>query len=260
MKDYGKPLPVEELVALARTLKPSPRMASSHPTIAGSSRDQAVPNGMANPLWEIIRHIPSDVAWRGDGIEPNDFHVLMADGYRTSDGYRQLARHALCARFAWSIPSPGDMRWLAQLLDGRGVVEIGAGSGYWAWQMAQTRIDVLAYDPNLPGPDNRYVKHELFHPVLPGDDRMAAHFPDRALLLCWPPYATSMAADTLRAYDGDLLVYVGEPEGGCTGDDEFHKLLDSEWDEAGASPFHVTWSGIHCYMTAYRRRVKAVEA
>jgi hypothetical protein len=254
MRDYGTPLPAERLIELARGMKPWEGSSRATVTIAGSLQDQLTPDGVENPLWEMIRHIPGAPSWRGDRIEPDFVHAVM------TPETRQLDRFNLCARFSWSIPSPGDMRWLARLLDGRGVVEIGAGSGYWAWQMVQVGIDVLAYDPNLPGPDNRYVKHELFHPVLPGDDRMAAHYPDRALLLCWPPYSDSTAADALRAYGGDLLVYIGEPEGGCTGDDEFHKLLDSEWDEAGASPFHVTWSGIHCYMTAYRRRVKAVEA
>lgn len=248
------PLTDAELVERARELKPrrhSSRM--ENPTIAGSSQDQATPDGVENPLWEIVRHVPG-TEFRGIGgrIEP--------DGYCASvqPGFEQLDRHNLCSRFSWSIPSPGDMGWLARLLDGRGVVEIGAGSGYWAWQMTQVGIDVIAFDPNLPGPDNRYVKHKLYHPVLPGDDRKAAHYPERALLLCWPPHADPVATDALKAYTGDLLIYIGEGDGGCCADDDFFKLLDAEWDEAGESPFHVTWWGIHCYMTAYRRRVKAL--
>lgn len=261
MSEYGEPLPADELVKRARELKPWNRPGAWAPTayeapaIAGSSQDQTVPEGVENPLWEIVRHTPGTRMWRrGERIEPDGFHSVM------QAGFEQLGRSALCVRFSWSIPSPGDMTWLAKLLDGRGIVEIGAGSGYWAWQMAQAGIDVLAFDPHRPGPDNRYVQHQLYYPVLDGDDRMAAHYPDRALLLCWPPYCDPVAADALRAYAGDLLIYIGEGAGGCCADDEFFKVLDAEWDETGESPFHVTWWGIHCRMTAYRRRVKAVEA
>lgn len=48
--------------------------------------------------------------------------------------------------------------------------------------------------------------------------------------MVWPPYATSMAFDTLNNFKGNLLIYVGEGYGGCTGDDAFHEKLEEEWD------------------------------
>jgi hypothetical protein len=160
----------------------------------------------------------------------------------------------LCARYAWSIPSPGDMVWLARILDGRGVVEIGAGSGYWAWQMVQVGIDVVAYDPHPPSPENKYATDRLYFPVEIGDEHVAANHPDRALLLCWPSYDSGFAASALKAYRGDTLVFVGEGHGGCTADDEFFELLDEGWDETSISPMHVSYWGIHCSATAYVRR------
>jgi len=46
----------------------------------------------------------------------------------------------------------------------------------------------------------------------------------------------------------------GEPEGGCCADDAFFGMLDAEWDEVGDCPHHVTFGGIHCYLTEYRRK------
>lgn len=258
MKEIGTEVPLTdaELIELAHRLQPwRPRFGGLPPDvpIAGSDWDQKAQGGIENPLWEIVRHTPGSPSWNSGRIEPDGYHAAQP-------GFSQISRHELCVRFSWSIPSPGDMVWLAKLLDGRGVVEIGAGSGYWAWQMTQAGIDVIAFDPYLPGPDNQYVRHKLYHPVLPGDDRKAAYYPERALLLCWPSYCADFATEALKAYPGDLLVYIGEGEGGCCADDGFFKLLDAEWDEESESPFHVTWSGIHCHMTAYRRRVKAVEA
>jgi hypothetical protein len=149
------------------------------------------------------------------------------------------------------------MRWLAKTLNGQGVVEIGAGSGYWAWQLTQAGVDVAAYDPQRPGPNNQFNQHRLYHPVAEGDHEKAAEHPDRALMLCWPSYGAPFAKQALHTYQGDTLVYVGESEGGCCADDRFHRILRRDFAEADESPFHVTFWGIHCALTVWRRKPKA---
>lgn len=162
-------------------------------------------------------------------------------------------RTALATRYAWSIISPGDVDWMAGVLGGRGVVEVGAGSGYWAWQLEQAGVSVAAYDPHPPAEDNNYCKHGPYTTLLSAGAEAAAEHPDRALLMVWPPYDGEHAAHALSVYKGELLIYAGEPEGGCTADDGFYRLLESEWTVLSEAPQHVTWSGIHCYLTAYLR-------
>jgi hypothetical protein len=211
-----------------------------HP-IAGSANDQPVPDGIENPYWEIIRQMPA-VEDHRDGVTPYGYARGLSFG-----------RHELAQRYSWSIPSPGDIAWLRDVLDGQGVVEGGAGSGYWAWQMAQAGTDVVAYEPNVPA-DNQFVEGTEYFPLNRSDTiRAVKDHPGRALMLCWPNYSHPWAAQALTAYKGDLLIYIGEGEGGCCADDDFFELLDRNWVEAGASPHHVTWWGIHCRMTAYRR-------
>jgi hypothetical protein len=250
----------DALVALTRELAASPRAkyswgeSSPRPSLADRGIMWAsAPEGVQNPLWEIVRHMPAEEAWPGANPEPDGHWANLVGPGMTRAYDAGLDRSSLCARYAWSIPTPGDMTWLAQVLDGRGVVEIGAGSGYWAWQMTQSGIDVVAYDPHAPSPKNRYVKHRLYHPVGDRDHTAVEQHPDRALLLCWPPYEEPVAAQALKAYRGDMLIYIGEGHGGCTADDDFFELLDEGWNEIGESPFHVTFRCIHCSMTAYRR-------
>jgi hypothetical protein len=164
------------------------------------------------------------------------------------------SRDHLASRYAWSIITPGDVAWMTGLLDGRSVVEIGAGSGYWAWQLEQAGVDVAAYDPHPPADDNRFCKHGMYTTVLQDDATAVRHHQDRALLMVWPPYGGEHARHALSLYTGDLLFYAGESHGGCTADDEFYGLLAAEWDEVSVSPHHVTWSGIHCQLAAYRRK------
>lgn len=210
--------------------------------IAGTEHDQLVPDGIVNPYWELIRRMPSrnDLPWRG--ITPYGYIPEL-----------DIGRTALVTTYAWSIPSPGDIAWISDMLDGRAVVEVGAGSGYWAWQLAQASVDVVAYEPEEFA-DNTFVGvAEPYVHLLKDDASAAAKHPDRALLLSWPSYELPWAAHALASYRGDLLIYAGESEGGCCADDAFFELLDAEWAQIGDSPHHRTWWGINCRLTAYRR-------
>lgn len=131
--------------------------------------------------------------------------------------------------------------------------EPGAGGGYWAWQLAQAGVGVAAYEPASPA-ENNFVVGEPWIPVQRGDHTVTADHPARSLLLCWPSYDESWGTEALRAYKGTQLFYAGEGPGGCTADDEFFDLLAAGWDEVGDCPHHVTYSGIHCYLTEYRRK------
>ena len=206
-----------------------------------------------NPLWEVVRNLPLDPHMRAIG---NTAHAVEVDGHayvgRPGLTRYPAGRTALCMTYAWAIPTPGDIAWIVDQLDGRAVVEIGAGTGYWAWQLSQAEVDVLAFDTEPGG--NDWCGEVQYHPVHHGGPDQAAEHPARALLLCWPPYGSPMAAEALSIYAGDLVISIGEPEGGCTGDDEFFRLLEKGFDEVGDSPHHVTYSGIHCYVTAYRRK------
>jgi hypothetical protein len=216
--------------------------------IAGSAQDQPVPGGTQNPYWEIVRQIPLDTIgdpWR-KLASPDPFFLTPDNRYIAS-------RHALCGMYSWSIPSPGDIAWITERLGGRGVVEPGAGLGYWAWQLAQAGVDVAAYDPKDPA-DNHHTEGEPWFRVLRGDHDAVKHHADRSLLLCWPTYSDGWAAQALGAYQGDQLFYIGEGPGGCCADDGFFDLLGKEWEDAGDCPHHVTYSGIHCYLTEYRRK------
>ena len=217
--------------------------------IAGSRHDQAVPRGTRNPYWEIIRQLPlSDLAYPPGALRPDPYF------FDPGDPMRLLAdRRALCTTYAWSIPSPGDIAWIKRALAGRGIVEPGAGGGYWAWQLAQAGVGVAAYDP--AGEEaGMFIGRKPWHPVKRGDESVVTQHPDRALLLCWPSYGKPWAAKALSAYTGDQLFYAGEGEGGCTADDGFFQLLAAGWEEAGYCPHHVTYDGIHCYLTEYRRK------
>lgn len=135
------------------------------------------------------------------------------------------------------------------------MVEIGCGTGYWAWLLEQVGIPVQCFDTAPPGQEKNHWftdDAERFHAMSKGGEEKALDYPDKVLFLCWPPYGTSMASHALRYYKGDTLLYIGEGEGGCCADDGFFEQLKAEWTEV--ADFAITqWSALHDWITIYTR-------
>jgi len=173
---------------------------------------------MYNPYWEILR------AKNGP----------MSDVV-------SIQRNHLCRKYTWCIPDPKSLRLVAKHSMGR-IVEIGAGRGYWAWQLSKLGVDVVAYDlrPLDSGinPWHSHLVHPLFGPtsiskksyfhVQKGDAISARAHPDRTLMLCWPPYNYDMAYRALNHYKGDRLIYLGEHYG-CCANAKFFERLEEKW-------------------------------
>jgi hypothetical protein len=228
-----------------------------------------------------------------DGTQVNEYHRRLIDevGYdpidlmyptgrrgfdmfkRTPDGRPAVpTRYEMTHRYAWAIPSDEAIEAIAAYSP---LVEMGAGTGYWASLLAAAGADIVCYDANPPvtdavarrrlssgpihsagrpwHPNHWHQDAKPWHPVRVGTpDILAGVEPTRTLLLCWPPYAESMAHDSLLAYRGVRVVYVGECEGGCTGDDAFHALLAKEWTEETTLSIP-RWSGIGDEVVVYVR-------
>ena len=133
-------------------------------------------------------------------------------------------------RYAWAIPTEEAVRALAEFARGRGLIEIGAGLGYWAKLLGAAGADVAAYDIEPQGHGTFFAGNASPHfPVQTGGPEMAARAGRRVLFLCWPPMGSSMAAHALATYPGSRFAYAGEDRGGCTADGEFHHLLERDW-------------------------------
>jgi hypothetical protein len=226
------------------------------------------PPGVENPYWQTVRKL------EGDDLSLKYEHRWELRGFDVKDP--AVSRKELVKPYSWAITDPAAVAFVVEHCGPR-VVEVGAGTGYWAWQLSQRGVDVVAYDkapPDMEPNDwhcHRYDDvrpvgtRETWHPVLRGDGpSVSAVHSDRTLFLCWPPYGDEMAADTLAAYSGDRLVYIGEGYGGCTGDGRFHAMLGDRYDEDEpqyppaswrevATHRPVQWWGLHDWISVYER-------
>ena len=195
--------------------------------------------------------LPKPTGLLGRGFPRSSWDALPTT--RWTKETRVDYRWDLIVRYAFAIPTDAAIRALAKLSP---IVEIGAGRGYWAHLLRVAGADVLAFD-TYP---LRYAESGWWRPgmgepwteVLRGGPERAGRYPDRTLLLIWPPMS-DMAERALRACRGSTVAYVGEGDGGCTGDRAFHAALERDWrvEREVSLP---QWWGIHDDLTIYRRK------
>lgn len=135
----------------------------------------------------------------------------------------------LVRRYAYGVPTDEALDAIAGGSPA-GVVELGAGTGYWARLLHERGVDVVAYDRwPPPSGNNRFVDDVTpWFPVRSGDESVVARHADRTLLLVWPTRNEVWPADALtlfHAAGGTRVVFVGEGPGGRTGDSVLYALL-----------------------------------
>ncbi|KAG2438750.1 hypothetical protein HXX76_005294 [Chlamydomonas incerta] len=139
--------------------------------------------------------------------------------------------------FACAVPSAEALGVITRASGGR-VVEVGAGTGYWAWLLSRRGVDVVAVDNG-----EEYVAD--------GPEFLARHggCRDRALLLCWA--ATWELADKcVAAYRGDIVVAVTEPDMGAIW--ELDTEAHPEWELVQSVPLP-SWPRIRSALLVFKR-------
>ena len=156
------------------------------------------------------------------------------------------SRDRLVRKYAWAVPNDAALDALGRLGP---IVEVGAGTGYWAKLLQDRGVDVRAFDAK--GETRaRYCDAVEHTTVELGGPEVLSQFPDRTLFLCWPPLGGELVDECLRAYAGSTLVLVGEGENGCTG---FSDQLTEQWDEVERVGIP-QWRGLHDYLGVWRKR------
>jgi hypothetical protein len=167
----------------------------------------------------------------------NNFHL---DAFRIRDQF--------IARFGFAILT-------TQIIDAikpyGPILEVGAGSGYWAKELHNAGIDVVATDSYS---DKYCFTHGSYFTVERLTARRAiARYPSRSLLMVWPSYGAAWPYQALML-SGDIFIYVGEGEGGCTADDTFHTYIEKHFTLIKQTNIP-QFPGIHDSLFIYRRNL-----
>lgn len=207
-----------------------------------------------NPYWEIVAPSVSECHGRR----------LVNGGNPNGSARLAFAQMILQATYAYAIPSPETIEWVSDVCDDRPIVELGAGRGYWASQLAQAGHAVSAYELEPPDTNENVSfpkaagQADVWYPVSHIDGHQFNDHSNSVLFLCWPPgWGNSMASDALDSFEragGSLLIFVGEPKGGKTGNDAFFDALADGWALRSVDPAFVSWWNLADAAQAWTRR------
>ncbi len=211
-------------------------------------------------------------------------------------------RTCICSYFSWAVPNHDALQALLALGP---LVELGAGTGYWAWLLTRMGADIIAYDvaESHEGQGYRF-RHQL---VRDGGVEALKSSGKRALLLCWPDIVgddadtdsdrghfasivafaactnhvtritttffhhshVSFSAESLDAFSGDVLAYIGElgphvvkakrgvkntfPPGGSSASAAFQTSLALNF-ECIQTVFLPNWPPYNSHLSIWKRR------
>lgn len=158
-----------------------------------------------------------------------------------SDDLQLRLRKKLIWAYSWAIASPEALRAIRDV--GVPIVEIGAGTGYWAWLLSQAGLSVRAYDRE-PDQSPRWFD------VKKGGAEVLTQYPSSALFLCWPPLDEPLAEDSLNAHQGEWVFYVGEE--GRTASRGFHERLKEQYTLIQTIPLP-RWPGFRDSLFIFRK-------
>lgn len=177
-------------------------------------------------------------------------------------------RRWLSIKYAWGIPTQEAIELIAKYGP---IVEMGAGTGYWASLLSQVGADVVAYDkapPNGTDPwttlddvikGDGYTNGEWhedqtpFFDVRRGEPSALRKHRDRNLFLSWPPHNEMFAEQCLEYFRGRYVIYVGEWGKSNCGTVGFFKLLEEAYDCADELPLP-QWAGMRDWLSVWRRK------
>lgn len=158
-------------------------------------------------------------------------------------------RKRLTETYAWAIPNQKAIEYIVDLSP---IVEIGSGSGYWAYEIDKYGGDVDCFDSH---PQNW---NEEWYPVEKATVDEVAEIEtqqDKTLFLCWPPANASMAFDAVDMLSPTDVVFIGEwaneaSDGHVNGDSQFYDKMKTwnlasvidipQWKESDDKLYHFT--------------------
>ena len=201
----------------------------------------------------------------GSLVDAAPYHTKMSNPYLVAwerdqkywDGDLEAAmrmftrRRDMVQEYAWAIPNEEAIQTIAEL---GSVVELGAGSGYWAHLIQNAGAKIEPWDIYPPG-KNKYNFRQPWMHVHEGGVEILETSQAQALLLSWPCYLSDFAHRAIQTFRGVWLAYVGESQGGCCANDEFFQELDLEWTLEKTINIP-QWPGIHDRFELWKRKEK----
>jgi hypothetical protein len=164
--------------------------------------------------------------WQGEPAMLVWWRRIMESTTIAEEVYRVRDRYHLHGRYAHAVPTMEALNTVAALGP---LVEIGAGSGYWARLLRDMDCDIAAFDHVSPE-ENIVTVGDAWTSVGIGDVDMLDRYPDRTVFVCWPERPHGFMPDLLeRAPQTTLALLTDGPIPAAKGGDPMYDRLYRDW-------------------------------
>ena len=216
---------------------------------------------MRDPSWEDIERYGPKGEEFADGLEPDMSAYKLEENRRYMTPI--LRRTPFVQNYSWSAPTKDAIEKIKKFVAGGRVVEIGSGWGLWARLMKDVGINIVATDVLQRDITQEHLNKNfdiskddmLFTEVerINHQKAMEKYNNYDVLMMSWPPYDNPLANETLLAFRGNKIIFIGEGQYGCTGDDSFFCNLYEKFEEAGRVDIP-QWYGLHDDLSFWIRK------
>jgi len=235
-------------------------------------------------LWEEIeKHGPPEGMSRDNYFEPSPSYSPKIDVNNIGEEFKEFVeflkqkghneesieriindRHLLSfykrdfftKNYSWSIPSKTAIDEIINFIGNDAILEIASGHGVWAKLLQEANVNVKPTD-YISSPKRKGYTSDKAYDIdiedLSANDAIRKYKNFNVLMMSWPPYSEPMAHQALQNFNGNKLIFIGEGEGGCTGDDNFFKELNQNWNLIKEVDIP-QWPHIHDYLYLYHRK------
>jgi hypothetical protein len=212
----------EEFISIVKTQLVDELLGTQHTT--GTSQDLSI-NNFLTLRESRLQQFPSAAESKIEG-ERYWYHILK---WSSSTLLHSALRRIYVRYYSWGVLSTVVLEIIQEYSP---ILEVGAGNGYWAYEMLRHGIDVVATDNHSELVD----EFEPFRNWMKVEDLDAVgaiqQYRGRALLMCWPHgYALDAVEEYGNLEDSHTIIVIGEKcnfdrdmngEGpGCVTDDPF---------------------------------------
>lgn len=158
-------------------------------------------------------------------------------------------------RYSFAIPSEQALTEIAKYSP---IIEIGAGTGYWAKLLEERGTDIVAFDTYqetycfYENPKGNTFKPRHFNIQL-GSYEQLCKYPNRTLFLCWPPM-NDLAFFCINFLHAKYFIYIGEDMYGCNANNRFFRYRNRHFKQIKGLAIPKWW-GLHDFLEIYERRL-----
>ena len=182
-------------------------------------------------------------------LRNSEYEVMSDYTYKRVSEYDK--RHEFVKLYSFAVPTEECVEAIRKYAP---ILEVGAGTGYWAYELKKAGINIRPTDVTLLGL-NPYGFRKQWTNVesISAVSAIRKYSEYDTLMTVWPCYNDKWSYLALKEFKGSHVIYVGEDSCGCTGTEEFHETLYNDFDVL-ETIYIPQYDGIHDDMTIYKRK------